>query len=68
METPKKRGRKKLDSKDKVKSLSICLPLKTIRELEKLASLQSLTVSKLIKDMIDCSTSYNPIFNNFFKE
>lgn len=65
METIKKRGRKRLDDKDKVKSLSICLPLKTIRELEKLASLQSLTVSKLIKDMIDYSTNYNSTFNNF---
>ena len=65
METTKKRGRKKLDSKDKVKSLSICLPVLTVRQLEEVASSKSITVSRLIRDMIDYSTSYNSIFNNF---
>lgn len=65
METIKKRGRKRLDDKDKVKTLSICLPLITIKELEDFASTRCLTISKLIKEMVEYG--FNNNFKNFWR-
>jgi len=67
MEITKKRGRKKLDSKDKVKSLSICLPLSAIAKLEEASSFANITVSRLIRAIVEYSLDDDK-FNNNFKE